>query len=110
RCGGSDMTVIGVVGAGAVGSYYGALLARAGHEVRFLLRRDYDAVAARGLSIESPRGDFHLQHVSCFREPEQIGECDWVFCGLKATALRDAERLCAPCMGSDTRLLAIING
>jgi 2-dehydropantoate 2-reductase len=104
------VTRIGVIGSGAVGSYYGALLARAGHDVRFLLRRDFDAVSRAGLYVESPRGDFHLSNVACFREPQELGVCDWVLCGLKATALDQAERLCAPSVGPDTRLLAIING
>ena len=44
------MASIAVIGSGAVGSYYGALLASASsaHDVRFLMRRDYDAVAANG--------------------------------------------------------------
>ena len=56
------MATVAVIGAGAVGSYYGARLAQAGHDVRFLLRRDYDAVAERGLRVESHHGDFVLEH------------------------------------------------
>ena len=43
---------VAVIGAGAVGCYYGARLAQAGHEVHFLMRRDYDAVAAGGLRVD----------------------------------------------------------
>ena len=50
------MSRVAVIGAGAVGCYYGARLAEAGHEVHFLLRSDYDAVAAGGLHIESVTG------------------------------------------------------
>ena len=44
---------IGVIGAGALGLYYGAMLQRGGHEVRFLLRRDYEAISTSGLSVTS---------------------------------------------------------
>src|SRR5690606_27920977 len=95
---------------GAVGSYYGAMLARAGHDVRFLMRRDYAAVCANGLDIRSPRGDFRLPQVTCFERPEEIGQVDWVICSLKTTMLGDAERLVSPCLGADTRVLALMNG
>ena len=51
---------IAVIGSGAVGLLYGARLARTGHDVRFLMRRDLQAVRRRGLTVESCDGDFHL--------------------------------------------------
>lgn len=104
------MATIAVIGSGAVGSYYGALLARAGHDVRFLMRRDLEAVRARGLDIRSPNGDFVLEHVSAFGAPAEIGVTDWVICSLKTTALDDAPRLIAPCFGPNTRIVALMNG
>jgi ketopantoate reductase len=44
---------IAVVGCGALGSFYGAKLARAGHELHFLLRSDYEAVRQGGVTIQS---------------------------------------------------------
>lgn len=116
------MATIAVIGSGAVGSYYGAMLARAGsangpgsangsaHDVRFLMRRDYDAVKANGLDIRSPRGNFRLPQVNCYREPAEIGPVDWVICSLKTTMLDTARDLVAPCLGPETRLLALMNG
>jgi 2-dehydropantoate 2-reductase len=104
------MATIAVIGSGAVGCYYGALLARAGHDVRFLMRRDLDRVRARGLHIRSYLGDFRVEPCTAFGSPAEIGPVDWVVCSLKATALADAERLIAPCLGSDTRLVALMNG
>ena len=47
---------VAIVGSGAIGSYYGMRLAEAGHDVRYLMRRDYDAVTSRGpQSLEPPR-------------------------------------------------------
>ena len=104
------MASVAVIGAGAVGSYYGARLAQAGHDVRFLLRRDYEAVAQRGLRIESHHGDFVLERPTIARDPAAIGPVDWVLCGLKATSLADAPTLIRPCLGPETRVLAIMNG
>ncbi len=104
------MATVAVIGAGAVGCYYGALLARAGHDVRFLMRRDLEAVRERGLDIRSPKGDFHLRQVAAFGSPEAIGAVDWVVCSLKATAIEQARDLVAPCVGPGTRILALMNG
>jgi 2-dehydropantoate 2-reductase len=104
------MVAISVIGSGAVGSYYGAMLARAGHKVHFLMRRDFDAVRAQGLDIRSHRGDFRIDDVGCFRSSVEIGPVDWVLCALKTTALSQARELVAPCIGPDTRLLALMNG
>lgn len=104
------MASIAVIGAGAVGGYYGALLARAGHDVRFLLRSDLEAVRSRGIQVRSIHGDFHLRVVAAFATPEEIGHVDWVICSLKATALGEAERLIRPCVGPNTRILALMNG
>ena len=104
------MATVAVIGAGAVGSYYGARLAQAGHDVRFLLRRDYEAVAERGLRIESHHGDFAIQRPTIARDPSEIGAADWVLCGLKTTSFDDAPALIRPCLGPETRVLAIMNG
>lgn len=104
------MASIAVIGAGAVGGYYGALLARAGHDVRFLMRSDLSAVHKRGLDVRSIHGDFRLQPVAAFASPQEIGPVDWVVCSLKATALADARDLVAPCVGPGTRIFALMNG
>lgn len=104
------MASIAVIGAGAVGCYYGALLARAGHDVRFLMRRDLEAVRARGLDVRSPNGDFLLSGVAAFAAPEEIGPVDWVICSLKTTSLASAKELVQPVLGAHTRVVALMNG
>jgi 2-dehydropantoate 2-reductase len=104
------MASVAIIGSGAVGAYYGACLARAGHDVRFLFRRDLAAVRANGLDIRSWQGDFRLEGVQAFASPEEIGPCDWVICALKATALDEAEALVRPCVGPETRVVALMNG
>ena len=104
------MSRVAVIGAGAVGCYYGARLAEAGHDVRFLMRRDYEAVARAGLRIESKDGDLALPHPAIARRSEEIGPVDWVLCALKATAIEQARALVAPCIGERTRVLLLMNG
>jgi 2-dehydropantoate 2-reductase len=104
------MATIAVIGAGAVGGYYGARLAQHGHDVRFLMRKDLAVVREHGLRVFSRDGDFQLPAVSAFQAPEEIGTVDWVICSLKATAIEDAQRLVAPCVGPQTRIVALMNG
>ena len=101
---------VAVIGAGAVGCYYGARLAEAGHDVRFLMRRDYDAVRAGGLRIESIDGDLTLERPRVVQHSREIGAVDWVICALKATAIEQARALVEPCVGGDTRILVLMNG
>lgn len=104
------MATIAVIGAGAVGGYYGARLAQHGHDVRFLMRKDLAAVREHGLRVFSKDGDFHLPAVSVFASPAEIGPVDWVICSLKATAIEDAQRLVSPCIDPQTRIVALMNG
>ncbi|MGE3855681.1 MAG: 2-dehydropantoate 2-reductase [Dehalococcoidia bacterium] len=104
------MSRVAIIGAGAVGCYYGARLAEAGHEVHFLMRRDYDAVAASGLRIHSVDGDVTLERPHIARSSAEIGPVDWVICALKATAIEETRDLVAPCVGEHTRILLIMNG
>ena len=104
------MATIAVIGAGAVGGYYGARLAQSGHDVRFLMRKDLAAVREHGLRVFSKDGDFELPAVLAFASPEEIGPVDWVICSLKATAIEDARRLVSPCVGLRTRIVALMNG
>jgi 2-dehydropantoate 2-reductase len=100
---------IGVVGCGAVGSYYGAKLCRAGQEVHFLLRSDYETVRRKGVQIHSPQGDFRVQP-KCSRSAEQIGQCELVIIALKTTANHELPGLLWPLAGEGTAVLTLQNG
>jgi 2-dehydropantoate 2-reductase len=100
---------IAVVGCGAVGSFYGAKLARAGDEVHFLLRSDYNAVQRQGVLIHSPEGDFQVRP-RCARRPEEIGPADLVLIGLKTTANEAFAKLLPALVGSGTAVLTLQNG
>jgi 2-dehydropantoate 2-reductase len=100
---------IAVVGCGAVGSYYGARLCRAGQEVHFLLRSDFEAVRQKGVAIRSVAGDFHVQP-RCARTPDEIGVCDVVLIGLKTTANDQFPKLLPPLVGPQTAVITLQNG
>ncbi len=100
---------IAVVGCGAVGSYYGACLTRAGHDVHFLLRSDYEAVRLRGVRIQSDDGDFEV-FPRAARSPAEIGNADWVIIGLKTTANGQFPILLPPLVGPQTAVLTLQNG
>jgi 2-dehydropantoate 2-reductase len=100
---------IAVVGCGAVGSYYGAKLCRAGQDVHFLLRSDYETVRRHGVSIRSPEGNFNVRP-RCANSPDAIGPSDLVLIGLKTTANDQFQRLLPPLVGRHTAVLTLQNG
>lgn len=75
---------IGVIGAGAIGGYYGARLAAAGNEVHFLLHSDYEYVREHGLTVDSVRGDIFLPTPNVHADFRDMPRCDLVIVGLKA--------------------------
>ncbi|MGA9450449.1 MAG: 2-dehydropantoate 2-reductase [Verrucomicrobiia bacterium] len=100
---------IAVVGCGAVGSYYGARLRRAGQEVHFLLRSDYDTVRRKGVTVHSVEGDFHVQPL-CAGNPEEIGVSDVVLIALKTTANDQFAKLLPPLADPHTAVITLQNG
>ena len=106
-----DQTIvkIGIIGCGALGSYYGAMLRRIGLEVHFLLRSDFEHVSQHGVRIESPNGSFHV-HPHAHRSGHTIGACDLVLVGLKTTANQALKPLLEPLMGPKTQVLTLQNG
>ncbi len=101
---------IGVIGAGAIGLYYGARLQQAGHEVQFLLRRDYGAICRNGLTVHSVAGDFHLDQVQGFQRAEEIGLVDLVLVAIKTFDNHRLAELVRPLLHETTAVLTLQNG
>lgn len=101
---------IAVIGCGALGSYYGALLSRAGHDVWFQLRSDHDVVARDGVHVVSDRGGEFCARPNCVRSPESAGVADLVLIGLKTTANGEFPRLIPGWVGPHTAVLTLQNG
>jgi 2-dehydropantoate 2-reductase len=106
----SPFARIGIVGSGAVGTYFGARMALAGSDVRFLMRGDLAAVRARGsLVIRERAGAMELRPVSVFASAAEIGPVDLAVVAVKTTAAGMAE-LVRPLLGPETAILTLQNG
>lgn len=80
---------IGIIGTGAIGGFYGLMLARAGFDVHFLLRSEFTEVAERGLHLNSAvHGVLSLpaSAVHAYRSAADMPRCDWLLVGAKTTS------------------------
>ena len=102
---------VAVVGSGGVGGYFGARLAAAGADVAFVARGAHlDALRSRGLTLESPFGDLHLEHVNATADPASVGAVDVVFFTVKMYDTDAAGALLQPLIGPDTVVVTLQNG
>jgi 2-dehydropantoate 2-reductase len=101
---------VAVLGAGAIGAYVGAALARGGTDVHLVARGAHlDALRRDGVRVLSPRGDFAARPPAT-ADPNEIGPVDVVFLGLKANSYANAGPLLDPLMHEDTAVVAAQNG
>ena len=99
-----------IIGAGALGGFYGARLQHAGCELHFLLHGDYDHVRQHGLICESKDGDFALPAVNAYRDARDMPRCDVVVVALKATRNHLLSALLPPVVKDDGAVLVMQNG
>lgn len=101
-----------IIGAGALGSYYGARLAQHGHEVHFLVRSDAAVLRREGLKVRSHAGDFTLapDRLRLYEKPEAMPKVDLVIVSLKTTSNSLFEPLIRPLLGDNTAILTLQNG
>jgi 2-dehydropantoate 2-reductase len=118
------MASVAVVGSGAVGLLYGGLCALAGHDLRFLLRRDRALLERDGLRIDTTptpylaRCDGSTLRLppTAFRACGEARACaqpqapEWILLALKTTALDAARALVEPMLSPATRVVAMCNG
>jgi 2-dehydropantoate 2-reductase len=99
-----------IAGAGAIGAYVGAQLARIGQDVTLFARGPHlAAMQARGVRVVSPEGDFDVRP-AITGDLASIGQADVVILGVKAHALTAlAPQLC-PLFGPDTIVVSTQNG
>lgn len=99
-----------VLGAGAIGGYFGARLIQAGADVTFLVRPARAAALAReGLRVESPRGDVVTPAATVTADGLR-GHFDLVLLSCKAYDLEDAIGSVAPAIAAGTGVLPLLNG
>lgn len=102
---------IAVMAAGAIGGYFGARMAAAGHDVIFVARgANLDALKANGLRIESVLGDLHLPSPNVTDDPASIGPVDIVLFAVKLWDTEKAAERARPLVGPATRVVTVQNG
>jgi len=102
---------IAAMAAGAVGGYFGARLAAAGHDVFFIARgANLAAIKANGLKIESVHGDLHLPKVNVTDDPKDVGPVDIVLFAVKLWDTEHAAELTKPLVNEATRVITLQNG
>jgi 2-dehydropantoate 2-reductase len=102
---------IAAMAAGAVGGYFGARMAAAGHDVFFIARgTNLEAIKKNGLKIESVHGDVHLPRPNVTDDPKSVGPVDIVLFAVKLWDTEAAAALTRPLVGPATRVITLQNG
>ncbi len=102
---------IAVMGAGAMGGYFGGRLAEAGHDVWLIARGEHlAALKANGLKVLSPKGDIHSTDIHATDDPSEVGEVDVVFFAVKNRDVETAGTAILPMMGADSFAMTVQNG
>lgn len=103
---------IAVMGVGAMGSVYAALLAEAGNDVWAIdtWAEHLDAIRQNGLRVEGASGDRIVTNVQAVSDVAEAGECDLYIIATKASGVEAAARSIARVMGGTSLVLTIQNG
>jgi 2-dehydropantoate 2-reductase len=103
---------IAVVGTGAMGSVYAALLGKSGHEVWAIdtWPEHLDAIATLGLKVSGASGTYVVDDLHVGHTPSDAGPCDVWIIATKAWAVDEVAAAIAPLMSSDTIVMAFQNG
>ena len=102
---------IGIIGSGAIGGFYGLMLARAGFDVHFLLRSEFAAVASQGLQVNSAlHGNLHLQPVQAYQSVADMPPCDWLLIGAKTTSNAELAPLISQAAAPGAKVVLMQNG
>ena len=101
---------IAILGAGALGCYYGARLQESGQDVSFIVRSEYGYLKEHGLQVKSLHGNISLPRINVYRDTEEVGPVDLVVVAWKSTANAGFSRALPPLMGPDTTVVTLQNG
>jgi 2-dehydropantoate 2-reductase len=99
-----------ILGTGALGGFYGAKLQKAGNNVHFLIRSDFEHVIQYGLVIESVDGDFTLPQVNAYRDVEKMPRCDVVIIAMKTTQNYQLPQILPSVVKDDGVVVVLQNG
>ena len=101
---------VAVLGSGGIGGYYGALLARSGHDVAFIARGAHlEAMQRRGLTVGTSEGESTIP-VTASADTASVGTVDLVLFGVKSYDTETAAQALTPLMARDTAVITFQNG
>ena len=101
---------VAIIGAGAIGAYVGAALARGGAEVTVYARGPHlAAMRERGIHVQSPRGDFHAKP-RAVGSMQEVGPVDVAVLAVKAHHLRDVVAQLPSILHATTTIVTMQNG
>ena len=99
-----------IIGTGAIGGYYGALLQRAGFDTHFLLHSDYEHVKRHGLRIDDVTGHFTLPKINAYASTRTMPRCDVIIIALKTTANHLLKDMLPPIIDQNSGVISLQNG
>src|SRR6266511_5673814 len=102
---------IAVMGAGAVGGYFGARLARGGHELVFIARgRHLEALRRDGLRVISPFGNLHIEDARFTGDTTDVGIADLILFCVKSYDTESAAESLRPLIATESAIFSLQNG
>lgn len=102
---------IAIMGAGAVGGYFGGLLSRAGHEVTFIARGAHlAAMREHGLALDTPKGRLMVDRARFVEHPVEAGPCEVVVFTVKAYDIEAAAAPLKPLVEGGACVISVLNG
>lgn len=102
---------IAIVGTGAIGGFYGMMLARSGADVHFLARSEYQTIAEQGLTLNSQHyGRVRLEHPQLYQDPANMPPCDWILLATKTTSNPTLVETLLKIAAPNARIILLQNG
>lgn len=99
-----------VIGTGALGGFYGGMLANSGKDVHFLFNTDYEHVKKNGLKVDSILGNFHLSTIAAYKQANDMPVCDVILVCLKTMHNQLLDSILPLISHSDSLVILIQNG
>lgn len=102
---------IAIMGAGAVGGYFGGLLALSGLDVTFIARGEHlRAMQKGGLTLETPKGTLHVDNARFVADPAEVGDCDFLLFAVKAYDIEAAAAPLKSLVDHGATIISVLNG
>jgi 2-dehydropantoate 2-reductase len=102
---------IAIIGAGGVGGYYGAKMAKAGYNVLFVARGEHlKAIRENGLQIKSIHGDFSVNPARVTDKVTDLGGSDFILLAMKAWQVAEVAQELKGVIKADATILPLQNG